>query len=206
MIPFVNAPFVGTFTGQQISLNDVDPDKIDIIDIAVGLANQCRYAGQVWPFYSVAEHSVIVSHMVEAGHPSKKLRLKALLHDAPEFILGDIIRPVKARIVHYDVLEERVMTAVSKKYDLTYSKSDWDEIKKRDNLITVSERRKLMPRLDRGSYGTSVVEADVPNMRFVCMTPPKAVIAFLDRFWSLSGSHPTTEQAKLITMIKETAQ
>lgn len=202
---FVNSPFVGTFTGQQISLVDVDPAKIDIVDIAVGLANQCRYAGQVWPFYSVAEHSVIVSHMVKAGHPNKKVALKALLHDAPEFILGDMIRPVKARIVHYDVLEERVMASISRKFELNYSKDDWEEIKRQDNLITVSERRRLMPRLDRGAYGTSVPEKDVPNIRFTCMNPPKAALAFLDRFWALSGLHPTTEQANLITMIKEAA-
>lgn len=205
MIPYVNAAFVGTFTGKQISLAMVDPELIDIVDIAVGLANQCRYAGQVWPFYSVAEHSVIVSHMVRGGNPIYKRPLKALLHDAPEFILGDIIRPVKARIVHYDVLEERVMASISKKFELNYSKDDWNEIKRQDNLITVSERRKLMPRLDRGAYGTSVPEKDVPNIRFTCMNPPKAALAFLDRFWKLSGLHPTTEQAKLIDMIKETA-
>lgn len=66
------------------------PEEVDIKDIARGLAMKCRYGGHVTRFYSVAEHSVYVSRNV-----SPENRRQALLHDATEAYLGDMIRPLK---------------------------------------------------------------------------------------------------------------
>lgn len=209
MSDMVTADYVGTFSGKRIDLLNTDPDHIEIVDVAVGLSQQCRYAGQVWPFYSVAEHSVLVSLMMppkEQYNRFKDLDFKALLHDAPEFILGDVIRPVKRRIANYDVLESRVMSAICKRYDFEISKDEWIQIKKADDAITIAEREKLMPRLDTSSYGKGFDRGDVPNIEFKCMTPPAAALAFLSRFFSLSNTHPTREQTQLINVIKEFAR
>ena len=205
MKPFANSLYVGTFSGRKVTLDVVDPQSIEIIDIAVGLANQCRYAGQVWPFYSVAEHSIVVSELVTDDNQRRSRKLKALMHDAPEYILNDITRPVKRQIYNYDYLETKVMTAICSKYEMAYSKDDWERIKDADNMITITERIQLMPRLNRGDYGVGTKEEDVPKIKFKCMTPPRAALAFLDRFWELSHSYPTREQTKLIDIIREAA-
>ena len=176
--------WIGTFSGKQININEICDSDIEIVDVAVGLAQQCRYAGQVWPFYSVAEHSILVSMLVE---DEPQLRLKALLHDAPEYILNDLIRPVKRKISGYDALEDVVHAALSKKFDLVYNEDDWLKIKMVDDLITVAERRKLMPRLDPGAYGRGVPEVEIPLVHFECMSPPVAALQFLSRFRFLSG-------------------
>lgn len=79
-----------TATGGMFWPLDPLPEEINIRDIARGLAMKCRYGGHVTRFYSVAEHSVYVSENV----PSEYAR-QALLHDATEAYLGDMIRPLK---------------------------------------------------------------------------------------------------------------
>ena len=85
---FING-YCATFTGKMIVPDEPKPEDIDIIDIAVGLSQQCRYAGHVWPFYSVAEHSILVAQLVGQQPDDKRYALRALMHDSPEFILND---------------------------------------------------------------------------------------------------------------------
>jgi hypothetical protein len=82
---------VETYTGRYVDLLNPDPETICLADIAVGLANTSRFAGQVSRFYSVAEHSVRVA----ASVPWQQLALPALLHDAHEAYTGDITAPMK---------------------------------------------------------------------------------------------------------------
>ncbi len=86
-----------TFTG--VSFYPLDPRAADISieDVANGLANCCRYAGQCKRFYSVAEHCVTVSH-----HVPKQYAREGLLHDLSEAYLGDMVRPLK----HTDAMKE----------------------------------------------------------------------------------------------------
>jgi hypothetical protein len=79
-----------TATGSMFWPLDPLPEEIHIRDIARGLAMKCRYGGHVTRFYSVAEHSVYVSRNVPPEHARQ-----ALLHDATEAYLGDMIRPLK---------------------------------------------------------------------------------------------------------------
>lgn len=192
--------YVGTFSGKQIVLETIGPADIDIIDIAVGLAQQCRYAGQVWPFYSVAEHSILVSQLVP-NSPGNMPALRALMHDAPEYIINDLVRPVKRKVSGYEEIEDRVMDAIDRRFELNYAKSDWRVIKQYDDLITIVERRKLMPRLDPTAYGRGVRNHDVPNVHFKCMSPPEAALQFLSRFYYLTDSKPTIQQQELIEII-----
>ena len=84
--------WVQSYTGKRIELLKPTPGMISPYDIARGLAFQCRFNGQVRRFSSVAEHSVLVSR--HAGG-SKNHQLRALLHDAHEAYLGDVVRPLK---------------------------------------------------------------------------------------------------------------
>ena len=96
---------------------------IEIADIAHGLAFVARWNGQTrgdWP-YSVAEHSLLVERLFAGANPgiAARWRLAALLHDAPEYVIGDMISPVKATVVpSYNELDRRLTAAVHLRFGL----------------------------------------------------------------------------------------
>ncbi|MCP5005495.1 MAG: hypothetical protein GY941_16390 [Planctomycetes bacterium] len=102
-----------TDSGLWVDLKNPSIDTILITDIARGLANTCRYTGQCSEFYSVAQHSVLVSKAV----PPEKA-LKGLMHDAQEAYLGDISSPLKALLPEYRKLEDNFQSVIYKKYNL----------------------------------------------------------------------------------------
>ena len=89
-------------SGRRLDLLDPTPVDIEVEDIAHGLAFVARWNGQTfgdWP-YSVAEHSLLVEQIFTRQNAKTEPRwqLAALLHDAPEYVLGDMISPVKAAV------------------------------------------------------------------------------------------------------------
>ena len=123
-------------SGSQLDLNDDGPEGITLIDIAQGLAHQCRYAGQVNHPYSVAQHSVLL-----AFYTPKHMRRYALMHDAAEFLLGDKIRPVKTMLPDYKALERRFAERIYRKYGVVPEAGLADY----DFRITVDELIALRP-------------------------------------------------------------
>ena len=110
-------------SGRRLDLLDPTPMDVDIEDIAHGLAFVARWNGQtVGDFaYSVAEHSLLVEQIFTAMNPNTpvKWQLAALLHDAPEYVIGDMISPVKAAVgPGYEVLDERLMAAIHIRFGL----------------------------------------------------------------------------------------
>jgi 5'-deoxynucleotidase YfbR-like HD superfamily hydrolase len=110
-------------SGRRLDLLDPTPMDIEIEDIAHGLAFVARWNGQTrgdWP-YSVAEHSLLVEEIfarMNAG-AEPRWRLAALLHDAPEYVLGDMISPVKAAVgAGYGELDARLSAAVHLRFGL----------------------------------------------------------------------------------------
>ena len=110
-------------SGRRLDLLDPTPVDIEIQDIAHGLAFVARWNGQTlgdWP-YSVAEHSLLVEALVGRIEPalSPRWRLAALLHDAPEYVIGDMISPVKAAVgPGYGALDQRLTAAVHLRFGL----------------------------------------------------------------------------------------
>mgnify|MGYP002712961700 CR=1 FL=1 len=110
-------------SGRRLDLLDPTPMDIEIEDIAHGLAFVARWNGQTlgdWP-YSVAEHSLLVEALYGRMNPSApaKWRLAALLHDAPEYVIGDMISPVKAAVgPSYGDLDARLQAAVHIRFGL----------------------------------------------------------------------------------------
>lgn len=88
--------WIQTYSGKAFDLWDPQPDQIDITDIAHALSLQCRFNGHCRQFYSVAQHSVLVARLLP-----EPLRLYGLLHDAAEAYIGDIVRPLKERLVMF---------------------------------------------------------------------------------------------------------
>lgn len=110
-------------SGRRLDLLDPTPMDIEIEDIAHGLAFVARWNGQTrgdWP-YSVAEHSLLVEVIFSRCNPgvAPRWQLAALLHDAPEYVIGDMISPVKAAVGSgYGALDERLTAAVHLRFGL----------------------------------------------------------------------------------------
>lgn len=126
-----------TFSGRQFWPLDPRPEDICIEDIAHALAMQCRFAGHCLRFYSVAEHSVLVAH-----HAEPVDALWALMHDAAEAYVTDVIRPIKPDLAGYKAIEARVMRAVCERYGLPLDMPA--AVKEIDDRILADERDQNM--------------------------------------------------------------
>ena len=110
-------------SGRRLDLLDPTPVDIEIEDIAHGLAFVARWNGQTRGdfAYCVAEHSLLVErifHTLDPSAPAKWL-LAALLHDAPEYVIGDMISPVKAEVgLGYEALDDRLSRAIHIRFGL----------------------------------------------------------------------------------------
>lgn len=123
-----------TYSGKNIDLYNLKTDDISIIDISYGLSNIPRFAGQV-PFYSVALHSIEVCKIVP-----EHLKISALLHDASEAYIGDIIAPIKNEMHNYLKLENYIMSIIIKKWQI----NPYDQlVKDADKKCLENEKIKL---------------------------------------------------------------
>jgi 5'-deoxynucleotidase YfbR-like HD superfamily hydrolase len=110
-------------SGRRLDLLDPSPMDIEITDIAHGLARVGRWNGQTVGdhAFSVAQHSIVVEEIVAHEQPQiePRWRLAALLHDAPEYVIGDMISPFKAALgLDYRIFEERLETAIHVRFGL----------------------------------------------------------------------------------------
>src|SRR5210317_970069 len=110
-------------SGRRLDLLDPTPMDIEIEDIAHGLSFVARWNGQTRGdyAYSVTEHSLLVETLYErlVSNPQPKWQLAALLHDAPEYVIGDMISPVKAAVGDgYEALDERLTAAIHIRFGL----------------------------------------------------------------------------------------
>jgi len=146
-------------SGRRLDLLDPTPVDIEIGDIAHGLSFVARWNGQTegdFP-YSVAEHSLLVErlHARLAPRAPAKWRLAALLHDAPEYVIGDMISPVKTAIgPGYDDLDKRLAAAVHLRFGLpaTLPAQVKRQIKRADRISAWMEATRIA--------GFTVAEAD----------------------------------------------
>jgi uncharacterized protein len=110
-------------SGRRLDILDPSPVDVELSDIAHGLARVARWNGQTlgdYPF-SVAQHSVLVLELFRSANPEigPVLQLQALLHDAPEYVMGDIISPFKAAMGgNYKDVENRLLSAIYLRFSL----------------------------------------------------------------------------------------
>ena len=176
--------YVATYTGRQFYPLDPQQDQVDIEDIAHGLAYQCRFNGQTRHFYSVAQHSLIV-----AGLVPKRFRLAALLHDAAEAYMGDMVKPLKQLFPMFSAIEAKVMAAIGARYGII----DFEDraIKRADLVALAMEKRDLMP---NSTEAWRSLKGIVPSpMRITPLSPQEAKALFLAVF--MSGHRKGVENA-----------
>jgi 5'-deoxynucleotidase YfbR-like HD superfamily hydrolase len=110
-------------SGRRLDLLDPSPLDIEIADIAHGLARVARWNGQTIGahIFSVAQHTLLVEAVMRQKMPriDARYRLAALLHDAPEYVVGDMISPFKAVLgADYKVIEKRLLSAIHLRFGL----------------------------------------------------------------------------------------
>ncbi|MBU1304980.1 MAG: HD family hydrolase [Alphaproteobacteria bacterium] len=113
-------------SGRRLDILDPSPLDVELPDIAHGLARVARWNGQTYGDYpfSVAQHSVLVLELFRAANPDATpvAQLQALLHDAPEYVMGDIISPFKAAMGgNYKDVENRLLSAIFLRFSLPAS-------------------------------------------------------------------------------------
>lgn len=166
-----------TVSGRAFWPLDPRPEDISIRDIAHALGMICRFGGHTKRFYSVAEHSWHVSHIVPPEHA-----LSGLLHDATEAYIGDMIRPLKNQVQQFADVEDNVWSAICVKFHLPYGMDP--SIKAADNAILLTERDQL---LAKPPIPWHWAEGLTPAPRKLhCWTPSEAAPMFLKRFRELT--------------------
>ncbi len=177
-----------TASGKQVWPCDVRPEDLDIEDIAHALSMQCRFAGHTRIFYSVAEHSVLVSK-----HLPPELALVGLLHDAAESLVQDIIRPIKIQpsMQGYRDIEQLAEHAVCVAFDLPYPFPP--EIKDADLRALATERRDLIKPVGPVWFNANYKPFEEP---IVGLMPDAAKRLFLDRYHDLIAARVSRKRGQ----------
>jgi hypothetical protein len=138
--------WIQTATGKQFFPLAPRVEDIEVFDIASGLANQCRFSGQTREFYSIAEHSVRVSMLMQSHGIGPAAALVGLLHDAAEAYLVDMPQPVKYAVQGYREAEERVQAAIFERFGIVEAyETNRHLVKSCDRIMLATEKRDLMP-------------------------------------------------------------
>lgn len=172
--------WIQSVSGKRVSVTDPAVEMIDIEDIAHALSMLCRFNGHGTKFYSVAEHSVHVSHEIRPD-----LALAGLLHDAAEAYLGDVPSPLKKHLSEFKVYEARMEAVIAEAFGTSIEDMTCSELKRADVQLLVDEKATLMV----AEPEPWPLNAPFPKnpKRIQAWTAQKANEEFLARFNELSG-------------------
>ena len=182
-------------SGRRLDLLDPSPIDIEIVDIAHGLARVSRWNGQTKGIYpmSVAQHSVVVERLVSrnALKIDRRWRLAALLHDAPEYVIGDMITPFKYALGGiYREIEDRLSVAIHIRFGLpaTLPEPVTRAIKRADRMAAWLEATQLAGFSEQEAAKILRRPRATPeNMRLRPVSPDQAADMFLKKFRLLGG-------------------
>jgi len=169
------ADWILTYSGRKFYPTAPRAEDVSVRDVAHALSMLCRFTGHCHRFYSVAEHSVLVSQLVPAQHA-----LWALLHDAAEAYVNDLARPLKhdPLLAGYREAEDRVLRAIADRFDLTWPMPE--AVHEVDVKLSSNERADLFPGQEE------VRGRGLPNLgRVRGLAPAEAEAEFLKRFKQL---------------------
>lgn len=168
-----------TFSGKQFWPMSPRAEDVCIEDIAHALSMLCRYGGHCLRFYSVAEHSVLLSRAVAPEHA-----LRALLHDAAEAYLVDVPRPIKRHLGGYVAAEVRIMQVITQKFGLLDRAPG--EVRQADSRILLDERRQNMT--EGPAWSRDVESLEPLGVRLQFWEPWRAAGEFLRAFGELTAA------------------
>jgi len=172
--------WIQTFSGLQFFPEAPRAQDVRIKDIAVSLSRTCRFRGHTLFFYSVAEHSILVSRLVHSD-----LRLAALLHDGAEAYMADLPAPIKRlpEMAPFRRMESRILHAIYSRYDVMYSHAE-ATIREADLAMLATERDTVMAKAPV-DWGLTVPAAEAEIRGW---TPEQATDEFLGLFGRLMAA------------------
>lgn len=178
--------WMSTYTGRRFYPLDPREDEVYLNDISHALSNICRYGGHTLGFYSVAQHSVLVSYIVR-----EEYALMGLLHDAAEAYLGDIIRPLKGSLFvgvrDFECIESHLLQVIFRALKVDYPHwGDWEHIKTADAIAMKAEVRNLMIRCDP-EWAEKMEKIPNYSGSITAVDSVTAQIMFENRFKELTG-------------------
>jgi uncharacterized protein len=173
-----NSPWIQTYSGLRFNPLNPNPDSILIQDIAHSLSMQCRFSGHIKHFYSVAQHSVLVSYLCDSADA-----LWGLLHDATEAYLVDLPSPLKRSgfFDNFKSAEGILMNAVCKRFELPLVEPP--SVKKADRQMLCTEQRDLLS-VHRSDWK---VEMTPLPFKIEALSQREAKDLFMKRFYELMG-------------------
>lgn len=187
-------------SGRRLDLLDPSPLDVEVEDIAHGLARVARWNGQTssrYPF-SVAQHSLVVEELAGRLRPNIRVeqRLAALLHDAPEYVIGDMISPFKAMLGNgYKEIEARLERAIHIRFGLAAETPVTLHrlIKRADRMCAWMEACQIAGFSETEANKLFLTPPADLQMVIIPVSPKQAQAAFLKRFHEL---HEACDQSK----------
>lgn len=167
-----------TMSGRRFYPLDPRPEDVTIGDIAHALGMICRYQGHVTRFYSVAEHCVLMARYAHANGLSIETRFNALMHDAAEAFIWDVVRPLKHALAQYKAIELRVEDAIAAYLGIP-SIAKTAVVDAMDDAILYDEGKELRSSAVEPWYEKRAPGLDV---QIEGLNPDAARIAFLNEF------------------------
>jgi hypothetical protein len=154
--------------------------RATISDFAFSLSKICRFGGHCHPFYSVAQHSVLVSYLVEPH-----LAFPALMHDCAEAFLGDCTKPLKQLLPDYRALEKTIEAVLFRQLNIKYPLHH--SIKHADLIMLATEQRDLMPEHD-DEWG-QIEGISAQHQRIIALPPDQARDLFFARLQEVAPQY-----------------
>ena len=180
-------------SGRRLDLLDPSPLDIEIEDIARGISRVARWNGQTSGEYplSVAQHSVIVAELLKSYNENIEIKwqLAALLHDAAEYIISDMITPLKSFLgEEYIQLEEKIQSAINIRFSLPgeIPKKIYKLIKNCDRQTAFIEAIQLAGFTLKEAKKTLKIPTLIPDYKIIPISANKAEKLFLKKFKELS--------------------
>lgn len=176
---------IQTNLGSYFDFDNPQRHMFPVREIAHSLSNLCRFTGHVREFYSVAQHSVIVSLMVPP-----ELKLAALFHDAAEAYIGDCATPLKRKLGDYKAIQKEVEywlgLTLESRWQFAGLNPEHPLIKQADLRALYAEKRDLMSSVEDGLHHGEIALPPYPN-KIVPLLPKLARRVFIQRFITLIG-------------------
>ena len=179
-------------SGRRLDLLNPSPLDIEIEDIARGISRVARWNGQTSGEYplSVAQHSVIVAELLKSYNENIEIKwqLAALLHDAAEYIISDMITPLKSFLgEEYIQLEEKIQSAINIRFSLPgeIPKKIYKLIKNCDRQTAFIEAIQLAGFTLKDAKNTLKMPKLIPDYKIIPMSANKAEKLFLKKFKEL---------------------
>jgi hypothetical protein len=176
--------FIVTITGQEVNLGNPRSTTHHIAAVAHSLSLINRFNGHTCRPYSVAEHSLLVCELVEQAGHGVHAQLAALMHDAHEYIIGDVATPLKPHLGGWYALEHEWATSLRSSMGYrTVGPKEAAAIKRADLIALATEKRDLLPAHTPANRPWPCLDGVEPSHRHYLMSPSRTVPAADWQHW-----------------------